>query len=358
VAERRERWRAYTRWLTGLLNRGPKRPRDLRLRMWLRVVRGTASELFAGNLNDLAAALTYYGIMSIFPGLLVLVSSVGLLGADTARAVEVNLSTLTPGPARQIIADGFANLRDNPRTAGIIAVLGLAVAFWSATGYIGSFMRSANRIFEVPEGRPFWKTIPIQFGVTVLTGLFLVASSLAIVFTGRLASAAGSALGVRETSVRVFDVVKWPVLIIAVMLMIALLYWVAPNARHGGFRWITPGSVLAVVVWIAASAGFAFYIAHFNSYNRTYGTLGGVVIFLVWLWLTNVAVLLGAQFDAELARARATAAGLPERAVPYLPLRDVPDVEPPHTIPPPRSDPDASGERDVARKLERPEGDK
>ena len=329
VSEQRRRWQRYLQWLNGLLRQAPDSPGQFSRRTWWQVVWRTILRYLSGDLDDFAAALTYYGIMSIFPGLVVLVSTVGLFGDSFAGRVEENLRGLTPGPARQIIADGLANLREHPRTAGVVAIAGVVVAFWSATGYIGSFMRASNRIFEVPEGRPLWKTIPLQFAITIVTGVFLVTSSLVIFFTGRLASAAGRALGIQEETVRVFDVVKWPVLAAAAMLMISLLYWVAPNARHGGFRWITPGSLVAVVLWVAASAGFALYIAHFNSFNRTYGALGGIVIFLVWLWLTNVAILLGAQMDAELARTRALVAGLPEHLRPYLPVRDIPDTEPP-----------------------------
>lgn len=329
MSERRQQWLRYLMWLNNVLRRAPKRPSELRFRAWLRVVWRTILRYLEGDLDDRAAALTYYGIMSIFPGLVVLISAVGVFGESFARQVEVNLSGLTPGPARQIIAEALLHLRENPRTAGFVAAASVVIALWSATGYIGSFMRAANRIFEVPEGRPLWKTIPLQLVITIVTGVFLVASSLAVFFTGRLASAAGRALGLQEDTVRIFDIVKWPVLAIAVMLMLALLYWVAPNAKHSGFRWITPGSILAVVLWITASAGFAIYIAHFNSYNRTYGTLGGIIVFLVWLWLTNVAILLGAALDAELARTRALIAGLPEGMVPFLPLRDIPDTEPP-----------------------------
>jgi membrane protein len=325
----REPGRQHRERLLRLLRRAPERPTQLGLRSWLGVLRRTIAEFIEDDLTDMAAALTYYGIMSIFPGLLVLVSTIGLLGESTARAVEDNLGALTPGPARQIIIDAFENLREHPRTAGILAIVGFAVAFWSATGYIGSFMRAANRIFDVVEGRPLWKTIPVQLAITAITGVFLAASALAIVFTGRLAQWAGRALGVEEATVRTFDVIKWPVLVVVVILLLALLYWAAPNVRQAGFRWITPGSTLAVVLWIAVSAGFAFYIAHFAFYDKTYGTLGTVIIFLVWLWLTNVAVLLGAELDAELGRARAIAAGLPPTAEPYLPVRDVPKQEVP-----------------------------
>jgi membrane protein len=314
----------YRERLVRLLARGPDRPSQLSFRAWMGVFRRTISEFIDDDLTDMAAALTYSGILSIFPGLLVLLAGVGLLGRSITDDVIRNLNELTPGPAQSIIADGIEHLHDNQSTAGVLAIVGIVVAFWSATSYVGAFMRAANKIFDVPEARPLWKTLPIQLVVTAITGIFLAASALAIVFTGRLAQAAGSALGIEQATVRTFDILKWPVLVLAVGLLFALLYWISPNARQAGFRWITPGSALAVFAWIIVSGGFAFYISRFNNYDRTYGTLGGVIIFLVWLWLTNVAVLLGAEFDAELSRARAIAAGLPKEAEPYLPLRDVP----------------------------------
>jgi membrane protein len=310
-----------------MLSRAPKHPAELGWRAWWGVIKRTVVEFIDDDLNDRAASLTYYGILSIFPGLLVLVAGVGLLGESTTDAVVANIRSLTPGPAREIVATGIENLQHSDRTAGLLAIVGLAIAFYSATSYIGGFMRAANTIYDVPEGRPVWKTVPIQLAVTAITGVFLAVSSLSVVFSGRLAQFAGRALGIEQTTVRIFDIAKWPVLIVGAGLMIALLYWAAPNARQGGFRWITPGSVLAVLVWVIVSAGFAFYIAKFALYNKTYGTLGGVIIFLVWLWLTNVAVLLGAEFDAELARARAMAVGLPAHVEPYVPLRDVPRAD-------------------------------
>jgi membrane protein len=268
--------------------------------------------------------LTYYGILSIFPGLLVLLAGLGLLGPGTATDVVTNIGQLTPGPAREIIKNGVKDISEHQQAAGVLAIVAIVLAFWSATSYIGGFMRAANRIYDVPEGRPLWKTLPIQLVFTAVTGVFFAVSALSVIFTGRLASAAGRALGFEDQTVRVFEVVKWPVLVVAVALMIALLYWAAPNARQGGFRWNTPGSLIAVVAWVAVSVGFAIYISRFDTYNRTYGALGGVIIFLVWLWLTNVAILLGAEFDAELSRARAIASGLPPRAEPYVPMRDIP----------------------------------
>ncbi len=318
------RTKAYRARLVRLLAGGPRRPSDLSRRDWLGVCQRTVTEFIDDDLNDRAASLTYYSIMSIFPGVLALASVLGLLSRSTTDEVLNNLQTLTPGPAKDIIDAGIRNVQQNTGAAGILAAVGVLVAFWSATSYVGGFMRAANAIYDVPEGRPLWKTVPIQLAFTAITGVFLAVSVLSIVFTGRLAHAAGSALGLADQTVRMFDIVKWPVLAMAASLLIALLYWAAPNARQGGFRWITPGSLLAVGVWLLVSIGFAVYISAFNSYNKTYGALGGVIIFLVWLWLTNVAILLGAEFDAELGRARAISAGLPKDVEPYLPLRDVP----------------------------------
>jgi membrane protein len=315
--------------LIRLLARGPKRPSDLTWRQWFGVIRRTVSEFIDDDLNDRAASLTYYGILSIFPGLLVLVAVVGLLGPDTTTTILANITTLAPGPAREIVVQGVGNLGKDQGTAGFVVLGGVVIAFWSATSYVGGFMRAANAIFDVQEGRPLWKTVPIQLAVTAVTGVFLAVSAVSVFLTGRIAQQVGRAFGLEQQTVHIFDIAKWPVLVVGAAMMINLLYWAAPNARHGGFRWITPGSVLAVVVWSGVSVGFAVYIAHFASYNRTYGTLGGVIIFLVWLWLTNVAILLGAEFDAELGRARAIAAGLPPHAEPYIPMRDVPRREAP-----------------------------
>jgi membrane protein len=183
-------------------------------------------------------------------------------------------------------------------------------------------MRVANRIYDVPEGRPIWKTLPIRLGVTAAIGAMLLASAVIVAFTGRLADEVGRALGLGSTGVTVWNIVKWPVLLVLVSLVFAILYGASPNARHGGFRWVSPGCLLAVVIWLVVSAFFALYVGNFGSYNKTYGALAGVIIFLVWLWLTNIAVLLGAEFNAELERGRAIAAGCPPEQEPYVQLRD------------------------------------
>nr|MDT0660571.1 YihY/virulence factor BrkB family protein [Micromonospora sp. DSM 115978] len=302
---------------------GPDGPTGLSGTSWRAALRRTAREFQADSLTDWAAALTYYGVLSIFPGLLVLVSLLGLLGERTSRDVQGTITDLVPpGEVRNIVQQAIDNVPPGG-TAGLVAIVGLLGAFWSASGYIGAFMRASNAIYDVPEGRPIWKTLPIRVGVTAVIGVMLLASALIVVFTGRFAEVAGEALGIGSGAVAAWDIAKWPVLLMLVSLMFAILYWASPNARTGGFRWISPGGVLAVLVWLVVSAGFAFYVSAFGSYNETYGTVAGVIVFLVWLWLTNLAILLGAELDAELDRGRAIAGGLtPTDREPYLELRD------------------------------------
>jgi membrane protein len=316
--------RARQRSLARLLARGPSRPWELSARSWWQALKRTLLEFLSDDLTDRAAALTYYGIQSIFPGMLVLVSLLGLLGGGTTQEVLDNIESMTPGPLREFLTTGISGIRGDHRTAGVLAIVGIVVAFWSASSYIAAFMRAANAIYDVPEGRPLWKTLPIRIFITALTGVLLAASALTVVFTGRLAHWTGALLGVSPGTVAVFDVIKWPILVLAVGLLFDLLYWAAPNARQGGWRWITPGIVLAVIVFVAVSAGFAFYVGQFGNYNKTYGAVGAVIVFLIWLWLSNVALLLGAEFDAELHRRRAIEAGLPADAEPYVLLRQAP----------------------------------
>ncbi|WP_371493935.1 YihY/virulence factor BrkB family protein [Kitasatospora sp. NBC_00374] len=295
---------------------------ELPRRSWRAVLRRTGREFLDDELPDRAAALTYYGVLAVFPALLVLVSVLGVVGRSATGAVLDNLQDLAPGPARDILRNAVEQLQNSGGSGTVLMVVGLAGALWSASGYVAAFIRSANAVYDIREGRPVWKTTPLRLGLTLLLMALLAASAVIVVFTGPLADRVGRALGVGSTGLTVWSIVKWPVLVLLVVLMIALLYWAAPNVRDRGFRWISPGSVLAVVLWTAASAGFALYVANFSSYNRTYGTVAGVIVFLVWLWISNLAVLLGLEFDAELSRERAIEGGLPRGAEPYVRPRD------------------------------------
>jgi membrane protein len=294
--------------------RRPHRIRDLdRGTLWPTLKR-TVSEFQEDELTDRAAALTYYGVLSLFPALIVLVSLLGLFGnaEDTTRILTEIITGLGPASAADAFAGPVESVTANRGAAGVLFVVGLAAALFSASGYIGAFMRASNKIYEVGEGRPFWKLRPLQMAIALVMVILLALTLLALVVSGPLVDAVAGPLGIGDVGVTLYTYAKWPVLLAVVMAMVALLYYIAPNVKQPGIRWVTPGSLLALLLWILASAGFAFYVANFGSYDKTYGTLGGVITFLVWVWITNVAVLLGAELNAELERSRELEAGVPD----------------------------------------------
>ncbi|MET9699903.1 YihY/virulence factor BrkB family protein [Streptomyces sp. NPDC006529] len=302
--------------------RGPDRPTELPRRSWWAVLRGTVREFSRDELSDRAAALTYYGVLALFPALLVLVSVLGMTGESATREVLDALRRVAPGAAGDVMGDAVGQVQGRSGVGSVVAVIGLVVALWSASGYTAAFIRASNAVYDVPEGRPVWKVLPLRLALTVTLMVLACASALIVVFTGALARQAGDLLGVGESALTVWSIAKWPVLVLLVTVMIALLYWGAPNAKGRGFKWVTPGSFLALLIWMAASAGFAFYVANFASYNKTYGAVAGVIVFLVWLWLSNLAILLGLEFDAEMARQRAISGGLAKGEEPYVEPRD------------------------------------
>src|SRR3954447_2054386 len=277
----------------------------------LATVKRTVTEFSEDNMSDWAAALTYYGLLSLFPALIALISIVGLVAdpASTTRTVTQIVTKLGPSSAADTFAGPLQSITSHRSAAGILLVVGLATPLWSASSYVGAFMRAANVIYETPEGRPFWKLRPLQILVTLVMLLLLAAVALALVMTGPVVDAVAGPLGVGSTAVSIWNIAKWPVLLAVVVTMFAVLFYAAPNVKLAGFRWVTPGALFAIVIWLIASAGFAFYVANFGSYDKTYGTLGGVVVLLVWMWITNVALLLGMELNAERERAKELAAG-------------------------------------------------
>jgi membrane protein len=301
---------------------GKDGPVRLPARAWWSAVWRTVKEFRDDELADRAAALTYYGVLSLFPALLVVVSLLGVMGQRVTDRLLDNVGDLAPGPARDILRDAVTQLAHSGGTGGVLAIVGLLTALWSASGYVGAFIRASNAVYDLPEGRPVWKVTPLRLALTVTLMLLLTGSAIIVVFTGPLAERAGTAFGLGGAVITTWSIVKWPVLLVFVELMIGLLYWAAPNVSGRGFRWFSAGSVLATLAWLTASAGFAVYAAGYGSYNKTYGTLAGAIIFLVWLWLTNLAILLGLEFDAELARQRAITHGRPPTEEPYVEPRD------------------------------------
>jgi len=296
---------------------------DLPGRAWIPTGKRTFREYSEDNMTDWAAALTYYGVLSIFPMLIALISLLGLFGESATKPLLDNLSSIAPGPAKDLLTQAIQNLQKSQGAAGVLFFVGLGAALWSASGYVGAFMRASNDVWDVEEGRPAWKTIPVRLAVTALLLILLTASALAVVLTGPLAQRVGDIVGLGSTAVTVWNIAKWPVLVLIVSFMIALLYYASPNVKHPKFQWVSPGSIMAVLLWLLASALFAFYVSQFSSYNKTYGALGGVIVFLTWLWITNNVILLGAEFNAELERGRQIQGGMkPEDREPFLEPRD------------------------------------
>jgi membrane protein len=309
--------------------REPDSPTELSKPSMKYVLRKTAREFSKDQCTDLAAALTYYAILALFPAAIALLSLVGLVGQgpQTVKTLLGILEQIGAGAATQTLGKTLTSLANAPQAAGFAFVIGLLTALWSASGYVGAFGRAMNRMYEVREGRPVWKLRPVMLLVTLVSLILVALVALALVLTGPAAEAVGNAIGLGSTAVLVWDIVKWPVILAVVVIIVAVLYYATPNVKQPKFRWISFGALFAIVVWVIASAAFGFYVSNFGSYNKTYGALAGAVVFLLWLWLTNLALLFGAELDAELERGRELQAGLPAEKTVQLPPRDTKNIE-------------------------------
>ena len=286
--------------------RAPDSPRDV---SFMATVKRTFKEFSADNITDWAAALTYYAVLAIFPAIIALVSIIGLVGDSATQTLLDNVGKVAPGPAKDIITSAIENLASSKGAAGIAFVVGLVLALNSASSYISAFTRASNSIYDVEEGRPIWKLKPQQIGITLVLLLLLVAITVAVAVSGPLAKEVGKVVGASDSAVKIWDIAKIPIVLLVVAFMFAFLYKTAPNVKQPGFKFFSPGGMLALLVWIIASALFALYVAKFASYNKTYGAMGGVIVFLLWLWITNLAILFGAEFNSELQRSQQREAG-------------------------------------------------
>jgi membrane protein len=300
---------------------------DLTKQSWMGVLKRTIKEFKDDNITDWAAALTYYGVLALFPAIIALVSIIGLVGPSATSFLTDNIATLAPGPAQDIMNGAVEQVASGRGKAGLAFIVGLALALWSASGYVGAFARASNSVYEVGEGRPFWKLRPTQLVVTTVMILLLAACAIAVVVTGPLAKQVGDVVGAGSTAVTVWDLAKWPVIALVVITMLSILYYAAPNVKQPSFKWITVGGLVAVAIWIIASILFGLYVANFSSYNKTYGSLGGVIAFLVWLWITNIAVLFGAELNSEIERGRELQAGQDAHEELQLPPKDTRKLE-------------------------------
>ena len=292
----------------------------------------TAAEFREDNLTDWAAALTYYGLLSLFPALIAMFSLIGLFG-DPERTTETITEIITelgPASAAETFKGPIESIASNGTAAGFAFVLGLAAALWSASAYVGAFMRASNVVYETPEGRPFWKLRPLQIAVTLALILMMALLAVGLVLTGPVVDAVAGPVGLSGTAVDLWNVAKWPAMAAIFITMVSVLYYASPNVKLRGFRWVTPGSAVAIAVWVIASALFAFYVANFGSYDKTYGTLGGLIALLVWFWITNLAILFGHQLNAEIERSTEIEEGVP-RAEREIQLRSRDEPKPPRT---------------------------
>jgi membrane protein len=273
----------------------------------------TALEFQEDNLGDWAATLTYYGLLALFPALIALVSIVGLVGnpQSTTSTITDIVTRIGPSSAADTFAGPIRQVTESRSTAGFALVLGILVALWSASGYLGAFIRASNVIYETREGRPFWKLRPIQLLLTLVLVLLLAVMALGVVLTGPIVEAVANPIGVSGTAISIWNIAKWFVIALLFLLMIDLLYYASPNVKQRGFAWITPGGVVALVAWLLASGGFALYVSQFGSYNKTYGSLAGVIVILVWMWITNLAILFGHELNAERERSAQFEEGVP-----------------------------------------------
>lgn len=307
--------------------RKPDSPTDLNKPTFVYTLKKTLREFTGDQCTDLAAALTYYSVLALFPGLLAVVSILGLVGqADaTIKTLLDVIGNIGSQQVVELIRGPVENLVRSP-AAPVTFIVGVVGALWSASGYVGAFGRAMNRIYNVREGRPIWKLRPTMLGVTLATVVLLVLGLLALV-SGPLARSIGEVIGLGDVAATVLLIVQWPIMLVIAILVVAILYYWSPNVRQPKFRWVSGGSILAITIWIIASVGFGFYVGNFSNYNATYGSLGGVIVFLLWIWITNNALLFGAEFDAEVERGRELQAGIRAEEDIQLPERDTRQIE-------------------------------
>ena len=303
--------------------RKPDSPTDVSKPSWKYIAQKTFREFTKDQCPDLAAALTYYSVLSIFPALLALVSLLGIFGQPekTTGALLEIVQGFAPGDTVEAIREPVQQLSSSS-AAGLTLVIGILTALWSASGYVGAFGRAMNRIYEIDEGRPFIKLRGTMLAVTIATVLIVVLLAAMLVLSGPVAESIGNALGLGGAVLTVWNIAKWPLIILLVVAAIAILYYATPNVKQPKFRWMSLGSLIALVIFLLASLAFAFYVANFSSYNETYGTIGGVIISLLWLWILNMSLLFGAEFDAEMERGRQLQAGIEAEETIQLPPRD------------------------------------
>ena len=305
-------------------DRKPDTPAQLPAKSWKYAGRRSLAKFSADGCTDLAASLTYFGVLSLFPALLALISIMGLVGqAEQTSALLLDMVSRAAGPDTvEAIRQPVEQLTSSP-AAGLTLALGIITALWSASGYVGAFSRAMNRIYGMDEGRPIWKLRPVLLQVTLAVVLLVAIMALMVLVSGPVAQAVGEVFGIGPAALTVWSIAKWPVVGILAVVLIAILYYFTPNVRQPKFRWISIGATVALVAVIVSSAAFGLYVANFSHYNKTYGTIAGMIVLLLWMWIMNLMLLFGAEVDAELERVRELQTGIKAESQLQLPPRDI-----------------------------------
>lgn len=303
----------------------PENPTQVSKRSWKYIFKRSLAEFTQDGCTDLAASLTYFTVLSVFPGLLAVVSLLGVFGQgqQTADAITEFLAGRVPEELNTLLEPTITNLTQ-ATGAGIVAlIIGVASGLWTASGYVGAFSRAMNRVYDVSEGRTFIKHKASMLAVTLFVVVTVVLIFLMVLLSGSIARTLGDAIGLGETSVMVWNIAKWPVVLLLLILLVAVLYYATPNVQQPKFKWVSPGAVFAIIGVIVAAVGFSIYATQFASQADTYGVIGGVILGLLGIWIFNNVLLFGAEIDAELQRGRELEAGLPSEEMLHLPPRDV-----------------------------------
>ena len=301
----------------------PRRLRQLRWRTWRGVVWRSVAGYINDDCSDFAAAMTYQTVTATIPSLVVVVALVNLVTDGTT------VITSTVGILRDI---GLGSVVGNEALLSVVQALlvrkapakvllgfGLLLALWSASGYVGTFTRASNRIYGVREGRKWWLLELLQIALAAVALILLAAGGIGLVISGPLVDALGTRLHASDAARLAWSVGRWPALVVIAIVLLSLLFWIAPNVRQPRFRWMTVGGAVTLLVWLAVSFGFGLYVSNFGSYNKTYGSLGAVMAFLAWVYLSNIALLLGVQVNAEVQRGRLRQAGEENPSAPLAP---------------------------------------
>ncbi len=302
--------------------------------VWKVAVKRAVAKFSQDQCTDKAAALTYFSMQSLFPGLIAVLSLINVFGngkQTTQKLVEILAGILGKSPSDPSL-DKITTFIDNVNTTGggwIALIIGVLASLWSASGYVGGFSRALNKIYEIGEGRPVWKLRPQLLLVTAVEVVLIIIVMVALVTSGSVAREIGKQIGLGHQAVQVWGIAKWPFVVFIVVFIIGMLYWATPNVakmKRDIFSW---GALFAFVIWVVGSVGLVLYVGFTqgSSYQKTYGAFAGAIIFMLWLWITNLAMLFGAEMDAELIRTRQLRAGLDAEEIVQLPARDASGLE-------------------------------